>query len=98
MRLGIIILGAVALAAVAVQLEPPLVDQKPLGIALPVFSVPGVSGCDIKGNISVTTGERIYHLPGQKYYSSTRIDVSRGERWFCSESDARVAGWRKSRV
>jgi hypothetical protein len=97
MRLGIIILGVVALAAVAVQLEPPLVGQKPLGIALPV-SVPRASGCDIKGNISVETGERIYHLPGQKYYSSTRIDGSRGERWFCSESDARAAGWRKSRV
>ena len=97
MRLGIIIIGVVVLAAAAVQLEPLLGSQKPLGVAMPV-SVPRASGCDIKGNISVETGERIYHLPGQKYYSSTRIDVSRGERWFCSESDARAAGWRKARV
>jgi hypothetical protein len=59
---------------------------------------PLVVGCGIKGNISTRTGERIYHMPGQKYYFETRINWFRGERWFCSESDARAAGWRKSRV
>jgi hypothetical protein len=59
---------------------------------------PSVVGCGIKGNISTKTGERIYHMPGQKYYFETRINWFRGERWFCSESDARAAGWRKSRV
>ena len=28
--------------------------------------------CWIKGNISVETGERIYHMPGQEYYAATR--------------------------
>jgi hypothetical protein len=55
-------------------------------------------GCGIKGNISTGTGERIYHVPGQKYYWATRINLFGGERWFCSEADARAAGWRKSRV
>jgi len=50
-----------------------------------------------KGNVS-TRGERIYHLPGQKYYDETRIIASHGERWFCSEEEARAAGWRRSRV
>jgi hypothetical protein len=59
---------------------------------------PLVAGCGIKGNISTRTGERIYHMPGQTYYFETRINWLRGERWFCSESDARAAGWRKSRV
>jgi hypothetical protein len=54
-------------------------------------------GCHIKGNVS-TKGERIYHVPGQKYYDDTVIQSSHGERWFCSEEDARAAGWRKSRV
>jgi hypothetical protein len=27
---------------------------------------PPLVGCGIKGNISVRTGERIYHMPGQK--------------------------------
>jgi hypothetical protein len=53
--------------------------------------------CNIKGNIS-TRGERIYHVPGQKYYNETRISASHGERWFCSEEEARAAGWRRSRV
>jgi hypothetical protein len=28
-------------------------------------------GCEIKGNISYKTGERIYHLPGQRWYDDT---------------------------
>ena len=53
-------------------------------------------GCRIKGNIG-GDGRRIYHVPGGQYYDRTRIDTSRGERWFCSESAARAAGWRRSR-
>lgn len=53
--------------------------------------------CDIKGNIS-DGGEKIYHLPGDEYYSETIIDQSRGERWFCSTWDAWLAGWRHARV
>jgi hypothetical protein len=54
-----------------------------------------LSSCNIKGNISAT-GERIYHLPYQRYYAVTRISLLRGERWFCSEAEARAAGWRRS--
>ena len=56
------------------------------------------SSCQIKGNISPNTGERIYHMPSQEYYDETVVNSSNGERWFCSESDARNAGWRKSKV
>lgn len=55
------------------------------------------SGCNIKGNISINTGERIFHVPGQRYYDATRISPEYGERWFCSEQEARRAGWRKAR-
>lgn len=58
----------------------------------------GLAGCEIKGNISIDSGERIYHLPGQRYYSETKIASEYGERFFCSEADARSAGWRKSMV
>ena len=58
---------------------------------------PPLFGCEIKGNISVNTGEKIYHLPGQYYYSDTRISLLQGERWFCSEEAAQTAGWRKAR-
>lgn len=53
------------------------------------------AGCVIKGNIS--RKGRIYHLPGQAYYDQTRISPSRGERWFCSETEARAAGWRRAK-
>jgi hypothetical protein len=54
-------------------------------------------GCNIKGNISMRTGERIYHVPSGKFYNATVINPANGERWFCSETEARAAGWRKSR-
>ena len=50
----------------------------------------------IKGNVS-RDGKRIYHAPGQQYYDDTRISLSKGERWFCSEAEAEAAGWRKAR-
>jgi endonuclease YncB( thermonuclease family) len=55
------------------------------------------SNCTIKGNVSLSSGERIYHVPGQEFYSKTRISPTKGERWFCSEAEARAAGWRKAR-
>lgn len=51
--------------------------------------------CDIKGNISKRG--RIYHTPASPDYSATRINPARGERWFCSEAEARAAGWRPAR-
>lgn len=53
------------------------------------------SGCTIKGNIS-TSGEKIYHLPGCGSYAKTQIDESHGEKWFCTETEAQTAGWRKA--
>ena len=52
--------------------------------------------CAIKGNIS-KGGTRIYHVPGGRYYARTGIDTSKGERWFCTEAEARAAGWRRSK-
>jgi endonuclease YncB( thermonuclease family) len=59
-------------------------------------SPPQRAQCLIKGNIN-THGERIYHLPGTRGYDETVITESKGERWFCSEDDARAAGWRTPR-
>ena len=48
--------------------------------------------CKIKGNIN-SKGNHIYHVPGSQSYDATRIN-RKGERWFCTEEDARDAGWR----
>jgi hypothetical protein len=52
--------------------------------------------CNIKGNISYNGGQKIFHVLGQHYYEETVITYSKGERYFCSEAEARAAGWRKA--
>jgi endonuclease YncB( thermonuclease family) len=49
-------------------------------------------GCPIKGNIS--ENGRIYHAPWSPWYAKTRINLKKGERWFCDEAEAVAAGWR----
>lgn len=51
----------------------------------------------IKGNISINTGEKIYHVPGGEFYDETVIDNIKVERYFCTEAEAVASGWRKSR-
>ncbi len=50
------------------------------------------NGCPIKGNIS--PNGKIYHPPWSPWYNRTRINTSKGERWFCNEQEALNAGWR----
>lgn len=57
---------------------------------------PEESDCSIKGNIS-SSGEKIYHVSGCSSYNATKIDESKGERWFCTEAEAVTAGWRKAK-
>jgi endonuclease YncB( thermonuclease family) len=65
------------------------------GIRLSVRdSQPGA--CLIKGDIA-RRNARIYHVPGGRHYARTRIDPRSGERWFYSETEARAAGWQRSR-
>lgn len=59
-------------------------------------ATPTVGECQIKGNIS-SKGEKIYHRPNCPSWSKTVISEEKGERWFCSEKVAQVAGWRKAR-
>lgn len=46
--------------------------------------------CRIKGNIN-RSGNKIYHLPGSASYDETNP-----EQWFCTEQQARNAGFRSS--
>ncbi|MEM7683210.1 MAG: SH3 domain-containing protein [Pseudomonadota bacterium] len=68
---------------------------RPTAATASAASPPRRNACAIKGNISGSG--RIYHVPGSRWYARTRIDTRRGERWFCSESEARAAGWRAPR-
>ena len=55
-----------------------------------------IPGCVIKGNISVATSKKLYHLPGMRNYNATIIDPKKGERWFCTEAEAQANGWIKA--
>lgn len=61
-----------------------------------VVQKPPTAECVIKGNIS-TNDAKIYHLPSCDSYNKTSIDESKGEFWFCSESEALNMGWSKAR-
>jgi hypothetical protein len=50
------------------------------------------SGCAIKGKI--TKNGHIYHTPWSPWYTISKVDERRGERWFCTEAEATEAGWR----
>jgi len=52
-------------------------------------------GCAIKGNVSANG--HIYHMPWSPWYGRVKVDERKGERWFCSESEALAAGWRPLR-
>jgi hypothetical protein len=65
-------------------------------VGCPVGCLEQIPGCDIKGNISFTSGNKIYHVPGGEFYNQTQIDAEQGERWFCTEEEAVANGWRAS--
>jgi len=66
------------------------------GKRLPLETANSSGACLIKGNIN-QLGKRIYFIPHSSFYNSVKIDKEVGERWFCSEHDARAAGWQKSK-
>ena len=52
--------------------------------------------CDIKGNISEDGYGKIYFMPGDPNYKRVQIDYDKGERYFCTEEEAKDAGFRSS--
>ncbi len=49
-------------------------------------------GCPIKGQVSGRA--RVYVLPWSPAYDNVKVRAAKGERWFCSEEEARAAGWK----
>ena len=70
--------------------EPPAVSRPRRQAPRQTYQSPG--GCVIKGNRN-RRGQWIYHLPGMPYYDQTRP-----EDIFCTEAEARAAGYRRAIV
>lgn len=51
----------------------------------------GRDDCVIKGNIR--EGKKQYYLPDCPYYPEVLVDTAFGDAWFCSEGEARQAGF-----
>jgi endonuclease YncB( thermonuclease family) len=52
------------------------------------------NNCPVKG-VRGNDGLR-YLMPWNDGYARARVRTSRGERWFCSEAEARAAGYQPS--
>lgn len=52
--------------------------------------------CAIKGNIIQHTNAKEYVLPSCDRYSMSVVEKYHGETWFCTESEAKKAGFTKS--
>ena len=63
------------------------------GIHVPQnINQPTATCIKIKGNIN-SRGERIYHCPSWRDYD--KITMKSGDKWFCTESEAKSAGFRE---
>jgi endonuclease YncB( thermonuclease family) len=51
-----------------------------------------VRRCNVKGALG-PAGEAIYYVPTDQDYEQVAIDPARGEQMFCSDEEARAAGW-----
>jgi phosphatidylserine/phosphatidylglycerophosphate/cardiolipin synthase-like enzyme len=71
-------------------------NPPPLAALPPYKIVPKEEGQGLlKGNIS-ESGQQTYHVPGGEWYDKVRVDAGSGEAYFCSEEDARRAGFKRA--
>lgn len=53
-----------------------------------------VGDCLIKGN--VRAGVKLYHLPNCYNYDQVIVDEAFGDQWFCTETEAKAAGFTRT--
>lgn len=52
--------------------------------------------CIIKGNNRQGAATKLYHFPGCEQYKNTAVQLYLGDNWFCSEKEAKEAGFVKA--
>lgn len=51
----------------------------------------------IKGNIDSVTKIKTYYSPDSIFYNTIEVNQNNGDIWFCTEREAQVQGWNKSK-
>lgn len=73
--------------------------EKKLGIFSPKCTQvtnPDSKTCVIKGNLRIPgNGNKTYHFPGCGNYNQTLIELYKGDKWFCTEAQAKKEGFAK---
>ena len=87
--------GGIAIALALALESKPAVEFARSGFAA-LQASEAKPNCSIKGNISISSGKKLYHLPGMEDYKSTNIEAVHGEKWFCTEAEAMSNGWVKA--
>lgn len=53
--------------------------------------------CAIKGNNPYRDGTKTYHTPNCPGYTFTKVELYKGDQWFCTEKEAKQAGYTKAK-
>jgi len=59
-------------------------------------SNPEKPSCKIKGNLNPDNKRMIYYFPGCNIYSTAIVQLHHGDQWFCTEAEAKKAGFVKA--
>jgi micrococcal nuclease len=68
-----------------------LAHQKRVGLWQKCATNPKI-GCIIKGNLD-KYDKRFYHLPEYRHYPTVKVNLEKGDQWFCTEEEAKKAGF-----
>lgn len=58
---------------------------------------PDKPSCLIKANVNTADGTKLYFFPGCNQYETTVIQRHHGDQWFCTEAQAKTAGFTKGK-
>lgn len=65
------------------------------GVASAARPSDAVRNCNVKG-LSDGRGQRVYYVPTDPEYDAISLDPANGDVLFCSDEEARRAGWRRA--
>ncbi len=57
---------------------------------------PEKPNCIIKGNVGGNNQVKLYSVPGCTGYKQTLIEKDLGDQWFCTEAEAKKAGFKRA--